>query len=80
MNDLVISGEAIQYGFFKAARIVSGAPQYFRQARKPDGQIVIQGGYVWHEGFASGIEWKELPIVDVDENGNEISVDAGGAA
>lgn len=77
MNDLVISGEAIQYGFFKAARIVSGTPQTFRQARKPDGQIVIQGGYVWQDGSTSGIEWKELPIVDVDDNGIEILARAG---
>ena len=49
-------------------------PSDFRFARKPDGRLILQGAYHWHSEteLSGGIEWKDLPVVDVDENGKEI--------
>ena len=56
----------------KHIRSESNAPCTFRYARYPNGELRIQGGYVWQEGWQSGITWRDLPIIDVDHEGNEI--------
>jgi hypothetical protein len=54
------------------ARIVSSHPCTFRQAVYPNGELVLQGGYSWSEGYQSGVEWRELPVVLVDAQGVEL--------
>lgn len=54
------------------ARIESQYPNAFRQAMYPNGKVVMQGAYAWSEGSMGGIIWKDLPLVCVDENGNEV--------
>lgn len=56
----------------KPIRSESNAPSTFRYARYPNGELRVQGGYVWNEGWQGGIAWRDLPIVDVDHEGNEI--------
>ncbi len=56
----------------KVARIESTVPTTFRVAQYPDGSRRIQGAYQWSEGWQGGITWRDLPMVDVDENGNEV--------
>ena len=47
-------------------------PVVFRFAKYPDGSRLLQGGYPYTEGFDSGIEWRNLPEVNVDEKGVQI--------
>jgi len=47
-------------------RISGNSPCMFRLARR-NGELVFQAGYQWHEGNAFGVEWKDIPIVDLDE-------------
>lgn len=77
-SKILITDAAYKSAIIKPTRMVENMPRTFRQARKSDGAIVLQGGYLWSEGFNnSGIEWRELSIVDIDANGNEIQ--KGGA-
>lgn len=50
-------------------------PRDFRFARKPDGKLILQGAYHWHSkcNQVGGVEWRDFPVVDVDENGKEIN-------
>ena len=43
-------------------RIGSGMACGFRLARR-NGELVFQAGYQW----TFGVEWKDIPIVDLDE-------------
>jgi hypothetical protein len=54
------------------ARVESQFPNCFRQAVYPDGERAIQGAYAWSQGSEGGVIWKDLPLVYVDENGQEI--------
>jgi hypothetical protein len=56
-----------------AIRSESSHPYSFRFAQYPDGRRILQGGYIWQEGFKTGIIWRDLPVVKVDENGNEVT-------
>ena len=56
----------------KPIRSESNTPCTFRYARYPSGELRAQGGYVWQEGWQGGITWRDLPIVDVDDDGNEL--------
>lgn len=56
----------------KPLRFTSEMPSTFRLAQYPNGKQVVQGGYIWNEGFKSGIVWHDLPVVMVGENGQEI--------
>lgn len=63
---------AITTGTIATARIESGAPSAYRLAKKPDGTLVLQGAYMWHEGLArSGHEWRDIPTVDLTEHTTE---------
>lgn len=61
-------------GSFKVspARVESPYPNVFRAARYPNGQTRIQGAYAWSQGDEGGVVWRDLPLVNVDENGQEI--------
>lgn len=58
-------------------RMESSTPIDFRVAEYPDGSRRIQGGYPWSEGWGQhGIIWRDLPLVRVGEDGQEIPSDA----
>lgn len=65
-------GPLVSYGTLKPIRSESTQPCVFRYARYPNGDLRVQGGYMWHEGWSGGIVWRDLPIVDVDDDGNEL--------
>ena len=47
-------------------------PHDLRIARKPDGTLVFQGAYRWWDDqYRTGVEWREIPVVDVDDKGKE---------
>lgn len=49
------------------ARTEKPVPDAYRLARKPDGTLVLQGAYMWQEGWNTyGHEWRDIPTVDVD--------------
>jgi hypothetical protein len=52
--------------------VESQFPNMFRQAVYPNGEVVIQGAYAWTEGNEGGVIWKDLPLVYVNEAGQEI--------
>ena len=51
-------------------RIQGSVPCGFRLARR-NGELVFQAGYQWREGNTSGVEWKDIPIVDLDEEASD---------
>ena len=51
------------------ARIESMVPNGFRCAQYPDGSVRVQGAYAWSQGQIGGITWKDLPLVQVGEDG-----------
>lgn len=48
------------------------SPRNIRFANYPDGSIRLQGAFLWCEGFKSGVEWRDIDMVQVDETGQEI--------
>lgn len=65
-------GSFVGLGLLGAVRCVSGTPSAYRMAVYPDGRHVLQGGYIWTEGFRQGVTWKDLPLVMVDATGDSI--------
>ena len=55
-----------------APRIVDKDAVGYRIAQYPDGNRVLQGSYQWSQGHKWGHEWKDLPLVLVDEKGQEL--------
>lgn len=56
-----------------SAKMKSCVPEDYRLARKPNGEIILQGAFVLSEGVNGGIEWEEIPMVYLDEKGCVIS-------
>ena len=54
------------------ARIESPVPNGLRMAQYPDGSLRLQEAYAWSQGDVGGVVWKDLPLVDVDEEGKEL--------
>jgi hypothetical protein len=49
-------------------RIERGIPSLYRLARKPSGELVLQGAYEWQEDWSKhGHEWRDIPTVEVKE-------------
>ena len=46
-------------------RVGSGAPANFRWGRR-NGTLVLQAGYAWRQGAEHGVDWKDVPTVDLD--------------
>jgi hypothetical protein len=57
---------------FNAPTIEDASPSEYRMARYPSGELVLQGKFNWRKGHAYGHNWKNLPIVSVDYDGNVI--------
>jgi hypothetical protein len=64
-NPLSVTSSAIAIGTFVPARVTS-SPTAWRLGRR-NGELVLQAGSVWHEGPEAGIEWVDVPTVDLDE-------------
>jgi len=46
-------------------RVESTTPSCYRLGRKPDGTLVLQGLYFWHQGRTTGYVWSDIETVDV---------------
>jgi len=61
----------IQTSTIVAARVESGVPVAYRLARYRTAEGVVhlklQGAYQWRQGASSGIEWKDIETVDLDQ-------------
>jgi hypothetical protein len=57
-------------------RIGTVAPNEYRLAKKPDGELVLQGGCRWSctTCASGGIEWRDIPtfIMSVPEENNPV--------
>lgn len=62
-NDLLFRSD------IAALRSEESVPRFYRQVQYPDGRIVLQDAYHWFEGWQGGFTWKEMPIIQVDEQG-----------
>ena len=58
--------------FSVACRMEGYAPTHFRVAVYPDGSQRVQGAYPWTQGSAGGVTWRDLPIVTVNVDGQEV--------
>ena len=38
----------------------------YRFARRK-GELILQGAYRWQQGLMSGFEWRDIPIIELDE-------------
>jgi hypothetical protein len=47
------------------ARIEWTNPVGYQLGRKPNGEIVLLGAIRWEQGETSGVEWRELPTVEM---------------
>ena len=52
-------------GQIGCARVGSGTPTTFRWGRR-NGTLVLQVGYAWRQGAEHGVDWKDVPTVDLD--------------
>ena len=54
-------------------RTQASLPSMYRLAKLPNGEMVLQGSYQWFESENNyGFEWKEIPTVNLDEDGNVV--------
>lgn len=61
------------YAGMEVTRVVSKTPTSYRQVCYPDGTLELQGAYPWQEGtLRRGVEWRDLPVVMVNLDGQEI--------
>lgn len=47
------------------ARIEKMTPDGYRLARKPSGEVVLQGAYMWQQGREYGHDWRDIQTVDL---------------
>lgn len=46
--------------------IENQGPSAYRLAKKPDGTLVLQGAFRWSEGKCGGLEWREIPTIELE--------------
>jgi hypothetical protein len=56
----------IDLSFITAARVEDGQAKAYRLARR-SGELVLQGCFQWTQGSDYDHEWRDIPIVDLDE-------------
>jgi hypothetical protein len=56
----------INLSFASPARVEDGVAKAYRLARRND-ELVLQGCFQWTCGWEYGHEWRDIPIVDLDE-------------
>lgn len=49
-----------------SAAKVTYPPTAWRLARR-NGELILQAGSTWIQGWESGIEWNDVPTVNLDE-------------
>jgi hypothetical protein len=49
-----------------AARVSSNSPTSWRLARR-NGELILQAGSQWVQGREFGVEWSDVPTVNLDE-------------
>jgi hypothetical protein len=54
---------------FLAPARITYSPTAWRLARR-NGELILQAGSLWTEGRESGIEWKDVPTVDLETTEN----------
>ncbi len=60
------AGLGITGSTIAAARTESTAPMGYRLAKKPDGTLILQGAYLWQEGWNNyGHEWRDIETVEL---------------
>ena len=47
------------------ARTESSTPTQYKLGRKPDGELVLQGLYFWHQGKLTGYIWRDIETVEL---------------
>ena len=52
---------------YSKVKSVSSNPLGYRLAKKPDGTLILQCAYQWWTEKDSGIEWEEIPTVEVED-------------
>ena len=62
----IASGSIIVTGGALAAARISRPPAAWRLARR-NGELVLQARSSWTQGTESGIEWNDVPTVNLDE-------------
>lgn len=69
---------AIKNAQIVAARIEERAPRAYRLGRR-NGELVLQGAFFWSQGWnEGGHEWRDIPIVDLDDDEPERAAAQGG--
>lgn len=53
------------YSPISKGRVEKAIPDYYRLARRPSGEIILQGSYTWQEGQNYGHEWRDIPTVEI---------------
>jgi hypothetical protein len=61
-----LSPSAITVAGGLMASRVSRPPTAWRLARR-NGELILQAGSVWVQGREGGIEWNDVPTVNLDE-------------
>ena len=64
INPLLVASDLIATGPVVAARVGS-SPTAWRLGRR-NGELVLQAGSVWRQGPECGIEWSDVPTVNLD--------------
>ena len=44
-------------------RVIASNPTHFRYLQQADGTQTLQEGYEWETASESGIEWRDVPVV-----------------
>lgn len=71
-TDGTITSMQIYTGNIATVRSEESVPRYYRQVQYPDGRIELQGGYSYGNAQEQGIRWEALPLVQVNEQGEEL--------
>jgi hypothetical protein len=58
-------------GILTPCRMESSTPAAYRLAKKPNGEVVLQGAYQWTDGKMGGFTWRDIPTVELTETGGE---------
>ena len=48
------------------SHVIKDSPAAYRLARRK-GELILQGAYRWQQGSMSGFEWRDIPIIELDE-------------
>lgn len=64
-STLTVLGGISVTGMIGPAR-VANSPHAWRLARR-NGELILQAGSIWTKGTEGGVEWNDLPTVDLDE-------------